>query len=431
MKSKHAVWAGLARPALTALALNLLTTAQAAGPGPNDWAGGNRLLSLTITAPESLPPGGLLDESGWSLGFRLEARNWIGYQEVQERFEATPMGGTGENFEVLILTDPDDCLDLSHTGTVRGALNDACPGGPDESFVRFAIDGAEGPDASDIGCAPSFRSRLTDTLFADLQSQGGPIPFVEANKSFLPTGMSLGPFTEDQLVFADCYGYGGNDDLPGMVIMADIGGSQLVDTDLTFDRSRTRNMAGLISSVGSELIDRRNRTAIVAELDITNRMLEPLLFIDLGANALDSSNVTPFKDPTFKYQIEDGAVETVTLIGEFTNAEILEEIQARVTGLYSVVVRAVMVEGEAPNFIDDLDNDGRFTARDVAAAGYTLLSNQARVRVRISPRELREEQGNSFACPNNLVYADLDGDGLSGGCTAGDGSSRSVRRVPR
>ncbi len=417
----------------TLLVAFVSSAAHAAGP----WLGGNRPISLSVTAPGSLPPGAILNDAGWSIGFRLEARDWIGYQEVRERFSTSPAGDPGEDFEVLILEDPDDCLDLSHTGTVRGPLNSGCAGGADELFIRFALDGNESPGDMDRNCV---NSALADDLFdiasSELVSQGGTVPFDQANKSYIefddfgPVVRSIGPNTGGPVGLpADCYGYGANDDLPSLVVMADIGGSQFVDTDLTFKPGRTRNMAGLVSGVGSELIDNMNRTAIVAELDVTDRMLEPLIFVDLGA--LTIGTVFPIIDPEFSYRIEDGAVQTVSLSGTFTEGELLAEIQDRVTGFYSVVVRAVVVEGQAPAFIDDMDGDGRFTGRDVAMSGYTLLSNQARVRVRILPRELQNIEEDGYECPTNLLYADLNGDGLNGGCLDGDGSSRSVRIVPR
>ncbi|MEM1230699.1 MAG: hypothetical protein AAGI15_09190 [Pseudomonadota bacterium] len=403
------------------------------------WLGGSRPISLSVTAPGSLPPGAILNDAGWSLGFRLEARDWLGYQEVRERFQTSPTGDPGEDFEVLILEDPDDCLDLSHTGTVRGPLNNSCPGGADELFIRFALDGNESPGDMDRNCVNSDQAEaLFDVASTDLQSQGGTVPFDQANKSYVliddfgprlaPVGPNTGGINATGAVF-DCYGYGVNDDLPSLVVMADIGGSQFVDTDLTFKPGRTRNMAGLVSGVGSELIDNMNRTAIVAELDVTDRMLDPLIFVDLGA--LTIGTVFPIVDPEFSYRIEDGAVQTVSLSGSFTEGELLAEIQDRVTGFYSVVIRAVVVEGAAPAFIDDMDGDGRFTGRDVAMSGYTLLSNQARVRVRILPRELQNVEEDGYECPSNLIYADLNSDGLNGGCLDGDGSSRSIRSVPR
>lgn len=432
--------------ALTALALTFSTSVLATEEPIDNWAGGNRPISLTVTAPGSLPPGSILNDSGWSLDFRMEAHDWIGYLEV------VPGSSSQAAFDVLILEDPDGCLDLSHTGLGPRPFTAECPGGPDELFIRFDDDGSEAAGTDDTAplntittvppdtakrfssCVGGYISALTDTPVTDLASQGGPVPFDQANKSYVPvddsgftTLRSIGPLTGSTVT--DCYGYGVNDDLPGLVVMADIGGSQLVDTDLTFAPGRTRNMAGLISGVGTELINRDDRTALVAKLFVTDRMLEPLIFVDLGT--LTIGTVFNITDPTFKYRIADGPVVTVSLTGSFTEGQLLEAIQAEVTSIYSVVVRAVLVNGDAPTFIDDLDGNGRFTARDVALGGYTLLSNQARVRVRLIPRELLNEEEDSYECPSNLIYTDLDGDGLNGGCMDGDGSSRSVRRVPR
>ena len=47
----------------------------------------------------------------------------------------------------------------------------------------------------------------------------------------------------------------------------------------------------------------------------------------------------------------------------------------------NVTVRAVVVEGQAPDFIDDLDGNGKYTAQDVQLAGYVLLSNEATIQI--------------------------------------------------
>ena len=38
---------------------------------------------------------------------------------------------------------------------------------------------------------------------------------------------------------------------------------------------------------------------------------------------------------------------------------------------------------------------------------------------------------DAYECPRNLIFTDLDNDGMTAGCFDGDGTSRSIMRVPR
>ena len=97
-----------------------------------------------------------------------------------------------------------------------------------------------------------------------------------------------------------------------------------------------------------------------------------------------------------------------------------------------VTLRAVVVAHEAPDFVQDLDGDGHFTARDVRLAGYELVSNEVQVTLTLSHDNLLTDSPDIKCLPRSLLFQDLDGDGASGEpfkCSGKSGSTRS-RRVP-
>lgn len=389
-------------------------------------------IKLSVSSPKAKGNQGLLQDDGWNLTFRLRSATAPSYFEIRE------FGEGGSDFDLLVLEDPDSCLNLSHANTVGGEFEADCPGGQDETFITFNVSPAAAPRLQDRNCATPFADTLKDTPLTDLISQGGSIPFTDANKSyyfesnsFFSRFLPAGPNTEDSNTSAtinDCYGYGADEDLPSLVVMADTGGAKIFDTDLTYDNSRIRNMAGLISSVGYELLNRNNETAVVANLFVTNGMLEPQVFVDLGANALGFG---PYTNPEFKFRVNGGAIQTVNLAGNFTRGEYAAAIQEAIGTQSELKLRTVVVQGTAPNFIDDLDNNGKFNKQDLILAGYTLLSNQTVTKLNLISRESLRVEEDGFECPNNLLYTDLDSDGQAGDCQDGDGTSRSSMRVPR
>jgi hypothetical protein len=93
-----------------------------------------------------------------------------------------------------------------------------------------------------------------------------------------------------------------------------------------------------------------------------------------------------------------------------------------------VLVRAVMVEGDAPAFVEDLDGNGIYNAKDVELAGYKLLSNQAELRIHAIQNDVLSEF-IPFKCPVAILAGDLDGNG-STGYSCNTGNARSIQRPP-
>lgn len=389
------------------------------------------LLRLSTTSPGAGRGGSVIQDAQWALNFKLRSKTAPGFVEIRERLSGR------QDFDVLVLSDPDNCLDLTNVDPmITEPFEAGCPGGADETVIRFRQDPFEVPGLIDStlggatgGCGFDISSRLAD-------SPAGALPVDQTSKSYAPrpsgsfraVGPRTGGFSDDA---GDCYGYGADDDLYGLVVMADIGGAQIFGTDLVYVTTRIRNMAGLLSRVGYELLDKRGRAAITADLVVTDGMLEPVIFVDLGPFLISGAGSGGYVDPSFSYRIANGPVQTVALQGTFSDAALLDEVRAATTLPYTIDIRSVVVEGDAPDFIDDLDGNGVFDRRDLTAAGYTLLSNQSRLRLDVQPREFLRVEQDAFECPRNLVYTDLDGDGLAFGCDDGDGTSRSFMRVPR
>ena len=91
------------------------------------------------------------------------------------------------------------------------------------------------------------------------------------------------------------------------------------------------------------------------------------------------------------------------------------------------------MNGEAPDYIHDMDGDGVYTAVDVRLAGYELVTNEVAINLRLVHANLLTVAPDSKCPPRTLIHTDLDGDmdrGELPECLLTSGSSRG-RRVPR
>ena len=166
-------------------------------------------------------------------------------------------------------------------------------------------------------------------------------------------------------------------------------------------------------------------------MQVERGMLEPLVAFDAR-----TAPVSPFIGATFQRRIDSGPVETFSWVTQPTSgysAAEIEELLATLPDSTPVKVRAVLVEGPAPEYIDDLDENGKFTINDLVLMGYTPLSNQAKRTINVIQQDKFEDFGGTLECPSFRVIAgiDLDGNNIGYFCQDGDGSSRSVKRIPQ
>jgi hypothetical protein len=388
-------------------------------------------IALSFDSPNGLGPVGVLYDQDWSLTLRANMANAL--------LHISRVGGGarpfGEN-EFIVLTDPDDCLDLRSRTVPPGPYTPDCPGGADEEILDVHVnehDAAGRTKRSPLageplidmcrGSAELLNPAFDETLLVRVlpRPPGGgvsPPPTPPRNE---------GPFTESATAAPyDCYGYGSDDDLPGLVIMADIGAARFYTP--AFDRvpQGIRNMAGLLSSVTHELSGGRG-SSVVATMFVKPRFFDALVMIDAEVTR------PPWIGYDFLQRVDGGPVEGRMFVGPrppASSTSLITNAIANSLPIKQVIVRAAIVRGRAPAVIEDRNGDRQYSAADLELMGHTLLSNEARIVVRATPAS-RLDDDSDDACPvPTLMYNDLDGSGGSGiACITGSSNSKVV--VPR
>ena len=206
---------------------------------------------------------------------------------------------------------------------------------------------------------------------------------------------SIGPFTGAADVL-DGYGYGADDDFPGLVIVADTGVGVALDRTLNrHSPSRAHNLAGFLTSVSYELDDVDDRTAVLAHLFVPEELFTPLVLVDACLGRRRSvKGVLDFErcgEAGSLRQIDGGPL----LPGPPLESELTK----------IVTVRAFLVSGTAPSVLEDLNGDLTIDVDD-APIGYKVLSNEVVVTFMHVPC--------SGFCPPRASAFDLDRNGASG-----------------
>ena len=358
------------------------------------------------------PPEGIISiqaGNGWPFTIRLISQGELGLSTPEPQRELPTAGDTA----ILLYTNPDGCpswaafgLNAAHSIDFK-AFPDChapLPWPVDETHLRFTID-ADSPGVLDLAGEPELQSKLTDS------AHGGPpkvFTFDEHSRGLKL--VTIGPRTGGNQ--KDGYGYGANDDLPGLVILSDTGPGVVVDSFFNLPTPReARNLAGFFEAVSFELNDAKRRTTVAASMIAppgppTPSVLLPGLFnpVVLQDDCVGRPNPSGrCPDPNL-WRVDGGPVERAGNISE------------RIT-----TVRVFVVNGTAPARVQDLDGNGVVAARDVELAGYTLLSREAIVRFR---------QVFMDTCPFYGFPFDFDGNGraLSHVCAPG---SVTLTRIPR
>ena len=243
---------------------------------------------------------------------------------------------------------------------------------------------------------------------------------------------AVGPKTGGDV--SDGYGYGADDDIAGLVVMVDIGGARVFDIDFDHQPGVIRNLAGLFNTIAAELLDGRNQTAITATMHPLAGVFEPIAVFDFSVTNPD------YDGYDYLQRVDSGPVTAFRLMSDIPVEtdpppkanEFYDEILSTYYPV-DIVIRAVLVERQAPAFIHDLDSDGKFTAADVGLDGYRLLSNQVEINLTLTHDNLLIDSQEIKCLPRTVIFDDLDGNGKNGEpfkCSGKSGSSRS-RRVPR
>lgn len=401
-------------------------------------------LRLTIAAPDSsyvraqrrygiktlkyVNRSGIRSTTQWPLIFRLESRTAVGFVAKKSQ---------NQEREALVLTDPDECFNLSSLldDLMPSVFDPTCPF-EDETYIEVQtekFDTFEEFDNDTTG-NDAIRARLVDDKFSDPEPRNTPYlrMFNGSIKEVGPkTGGRPDPMVSkpDEL---DGYGYGADDDLASFVIMADVGGARVFDENFDLVPGVLRNMGGFLNTVSGEELDGRGQTAITASMHILAGVFEPIAVIDADIS-----------DPAlagFDYaiRVDSGPITGFNVMAPFPPPmpgaanEFYDELLSQYYPA-EIKIRAVAVNGEAPDFIYDLNGDGRYTARDVQLAGFQLLSNEVEVNLTVTHENLLTLSPDSKCPPRTFIHGDLDGNmsrGMLPECIATSGASRS-RRIPR
>lgn len=370
----------------------------------------DRPIRLEVVAPTSAGAKGLNFTTNWPLILRLEVHKAVAVVESAE-------GNNGRR-EAIVYKDPDGCLDMREFPILPPLIPYEDCDGHDESYFEFTT---ENIDTFDIDGDRTgnflLRQRLIDDPF---------VPGALLNKPYLRNSQGeIVPVPRPQTGGSndDGYGAGVDDNLPGMVIMADIGVARFFTPDFDLIPGKLRNLAGFINTVSLEFLSKSNRTSIVASMHVLAGQFEPIAIFDLDV-------ADP--DVDFLRRLESSPIEAFTFSSPPADDD---ELFAMLLETYSPVdfeLRAVMVDGIAPEIIDDMNHDGRYTAQDLQQMGFRLLSNEVRVRIVEEFDVLVTTTPFGRTCPpQTLLYGDLDGNGLDGakGCS-GSGGARRGRRIP-
>jgi hypothetical protein len=403
---------------------------------------------LDIEAPSPVLLRGAMLTEGWTMTISMEVRK-------AEAFVADNVSsGQGDigTRQALVYADPDGCLDMRGFFSEPSSLplEPGCAA-PDEEYLEFSFDPYDW-----AGVGENFQSRCVSASppFTLVDDEYDASTVEDLNKQYIqvaPTSTAVNPrpvgpqsgggrdpmiaFPTDDPAF-DCYGFGADrDGVPGLVLWAEIGAFKVLDADQngtgpSGEVLRLRNGSGFITSVTSELLDWRNISRVKASIVAPLRLFEPIVSID---SDIDPSG--PFAGFDYLRRIDEGPIEGINYDTPPSNLNVARAraISAALPDV-EVLVRAVIVEGTAPDFITDMNMDGRFTVSDLVAEGYTPISNVAAYYL----RSLRayDLEGAQDRCPpvDMLLAKDFDGADPNGEpevyfCSTG--SARSGRRVPR
>lgn len=360
--------------------------------------------------------------SGWPLTIQLTMKNEQGIASTPAGF--FPLDG---NTGFVVFDDPDDCLVFAGYDWPAFSVQ-GFPAGPgcefdangfltvgsaDETYFEFSMDtDAAGVD-DNLG-NPAVKMALSDPA----SSGGQVLHFVSAVP---PT--TLGPATGDMA--DDGYGFGPDDDLPGLVVLAKHGPGIVYDTNTGIAAAplRLRNLAGFVNAVSYELNSARSTTTIVAHMNVPNLLIAPVIIHDDNyVNDMDPDTV----DIDVLWRV-DGATNIVAaedflgeppFIGTFnTYPAAVDEFR------YEILVMAV--SGIAPAEVMDMNGDNEIDETDLEAMQYTVLGKAKSFSFDLWPGQ------SCFGGTGNIVPADLDGDGNAESiavCPTGPGS---VSKPPR
>ncbi len=365
--------------------------------------------------------------AGWPLSLELTMKGELGIasQGLGEPPVFPLAGDTG----FIVFSDPDECLVLDWKPGDPGSWS--IPSGPtcfneeseliitesDETYLEFTPDQDAVGVPDDAGNPRRIAALMEATSGRPIIAPAGGFP------------AAIGPFTSDYAMVSDGeyeeivdgYGYGADDDVPGLVIVARHGpGIVYQDDGIAATPLQLRNLAGFTNVVTYELSNQNKRTTIQVRLLMPSYLVAPVVIADDAVSG-------PPGTPPVLWRV-DGS-QQVLPAEEILGAPVQSTYETgypRLVGHESYVVSAMAVSGTAPDVIADMNGDEWIDHHDLELMGFNVLGRTEAVSFRIFPA-----QACHGGSGQNTVYADLDGNGSAFGtinCPAGAGS---ISKPPR
>ncbi|MDH3587892.1 MAG: hypothetical protein OEQ74_00675 [Gammaproteobacteria bacterium] len=400
-------------------------------------AGAGQPVELSIEPPPSVAPNGWLFTEGWPLVFSMKVETAVAFLAD----DISSGQGDLDARQALVISDPDNCLDVRSFDRDNFPFEQDCAAGEDETYFAFRFDPYDGPGLRNFRCGNPPPPVMVDTPFDSGNIEGLNKAYIaSASGNLRAVGPPSGgerdeityPFASDDPA-VDCYGFGADrNGVEGLVVWTRIGASKVLDQHLSGtgpggEVRRLRNAAGFVTSVGSVLVDNQDNSYVIANLMVPRALFEPLVAVDTSINAAG-----PYTACDYLRKIDEGPIECLNYDGDVgVNVARARAIVADLRPS-KVTLKAVLVAGPAPDFLTDANFDGKFTEADLVAEGHTLLSNVATYRFK-TLRPYNIETGGDRCPPNNMLVAkDLDGADIAFDFySCSTGSARSGRRVPR
>lgn len=340
-------------------------------------------------------------QSGWPITIEMTMRN----EEAIATLSGPPYfpnrGATG----YVIFSDPDGCIAMDSLAWPAPPVG--CPDAErppsDEVYVEFT------PDIDDVGVPDSQGNQERIDALVDAFSAGQELDSFDS-----PTGKSsIGPrtsvlepiFDDDgnqtgSLEIVDGYGFGADDDIVGLVLVAQHGAGIVYESDgIVKMPLELNNLAGFTNSVSYELNNLSNQTTVSAHLVVPPRLLAPLVVADECVGDISACQI--------QWRV-DGAAERPAddILGE--PAGTVETSYRSYTSVFEDAVykiTAYVVSGVAPDSVVDMNGNNRIDRFDLRRMGYKVLGGR---------RDLYVRQVRGDPCNNGveqIIYNDFDGNG--------------------
>lgn len=421
-----------------AVAASLLPAAAAVAGGKPKPPPATPPVKLEITSPAYSPklPLGVMYESGTTLAFKATIAGpalGIATNRPSRYFGYFDTGW-------IVFKDPDDCLEIALAAvpmqmqpdclatqypSIPPNSTDLSSVVPDETYLQVRNDN-DLMGVDDLN--PS--GALGDPLLS------GPPEFMVLTQEFTsgfsgfpdppaPVSTPIGPPTGGTV--NDGYGFGADDDLPGLVALSSRGVGLVYEDADGFPGTKTSlftpvspraqwNLAGFLNSVGYELKSNSGKTVIHASMNLRNGLIAPIIALDNCIGAYDGGSFCDIGEHW--YRIDGGALQKG--VGSMS----AQALWSAVIPALTYEIRAFLVSGTAPSQLADLNNDGKVTGADAKLAGYEVISNEVVTRF---------TQVSGFICHEGTMSTifglDLDGNGqaqIGIACPPGPGAIKPI-----